>query len=517
MRQRIRAMARPARAWAVAVVVLVTTAASSCSFSGSPAGDEGSDTLRIAISSDLSNLNPWMTRTVAPDLSILSQIYSPLVVRDNDLKLKPALATSWEQVTDRTWRFHLRTGVTYSNGKPFNAEVVKWNIDKVLDDSTKARVKATFVGVTGVQVRDEVTVDITSAKPNTTIPAGLTSMFFLEPSWAQTHDPSTEAMGTGPYNLVSWRKQSSIVLKRRDAGYWGTAPAFGNVEYRVIPETSSQIASLRTGEVDLITGFGSDQLAGLHGASDITSGALSTTRSAFLYADTTKAPMKDVRVRQAVNYAINKQAIVDSLLGGNTKVSPSGQVLTPEYGGYNDKVEPYPYDPAMARRLLAESGHAHGLKIEFKFPAATYLFADQIVQAITAQLAQVGITAHTSSMPKAEYTDMNYARTSLPDLGYLTYSWWTLDGADLLANFAGGGAQQFWSNARFDNLITKALASPDQAQRDGYTLQAVQVMHDDAGFIFLFPQPLTYAYNSHLAYTPRPDDWLRASDIGKKS
>lgn len=472
---------------------------------------EAEDELRIALTSDITTLHPWMTRSIK-DLNVLSQVYSALVVRDSSMKLVPGVAESWEQSSPTSWRFTLRDDVTFPNGEALDAAVVKWNIDQILDEATEARVRSSFAGVTEAVVVDDYVVEIVTAEPDTTVPAGLTTFFLLEPKWTETHDPSAETYGTGPYKLASWNKQSSIKLERRADDPWNPEPFFENVEFQIIPEQSSQIASLQTGGVDIITEYGPDQISTLSNIEGLEVGARSTTRSAFLYLDATTEPMNDTRVRQAVNYAIDKEAIVEGLFGGLTEVS-AGQIMTPEYVGFNDKLEPYAYDPDKARELLDEAGYGDGLTVTFRYPSGTYLLAEDVVQVIAAQLAEVGIVAEVAAMSGAEYIDMNYARTELPDVGYLTYAWWTLDGADIMENFMGGGAQQFWYNDEFDSILAQALVAVDEAERARLTAEAAAIMRDDAGFVFLFPQPLTYAYDADLNWEPRSDDWIRASDI----
>jgi peptide/nickel transport system substrate-binding protein len=479
---------------------------------GTSTSAANTDKLTIAISADVSTLNPWMTRSIS-DLNILSQVYTSLVVRDADMNLQPALATKWEQTDSTTWRFTLRDDVKFENGKTLDADVVKWNIEQVMDPDTDARVASTFDKVTNVNVVNATTIDITTSEPNLTLPDALTTFFFLEPTWAADHDAAQEMMGTGPYELADRQIQQSITLEKRSDSVWADEAAYKAVEYRVISEDSSRVAALQTGEVDLITQYGPDEISSLQSTDGIEAGAIETTRSVFLYADATKEPMNNTLVRQAINYAIDKESIVKSLFGGLTDIS-AGQVLTPEYRGYNEGVEAYPYDPDKAKELLKEAGYSDGLEVTFIYATGYGLLTPETAQAITSQLAEVGITADVSTMPSADFTNMNYERTNLPNLGYLTYAWWTLDGADLLENFMTGGAQQFWQNDDFDAAMTSALGASTLDEREKYTEQAVEIMRDEAGFIFLFPQPLTYAYNKEkISYTPRPDDWLRATEI----
>jgi peptide/nickel transport system substrate-binding protein len=492
---------------------LVLAGCTSNTSTGDGNRDAGSE-LSIGISGDLSTLDPWNTRTITNDLNVLSQIYTPLVYRGSDMKLEPALARSWEQADDLRWVFHLRDDIKFANGKQLNAEVVAWNINKIIDPATGARSASTLATVTKAVAVDETTVEIHTGTPDASVPAHLAIVFFVEPTWREQSDAATEVMPSGPYDLENWSRQREIVLSlREDATPYAGDPQFKTVTYKVIPEQSARIASLRTGDIDLTAGFSVDQLAGLEQSPNIKAGSVASTRTAMLYADTTEKPMDDVRVRQAVNYAIDKETIVNSLLLGETKPS-QGQVLTEAYLGFNKEVEPYPYDPAKAEQLLADAGYANGLDLELTYPTGSAaMIPDQIVQAIQADLAKVGINLTTSSMPNADFVAMNYKRTNLPDLGYIALALWTLDGADLLQLIgATGGAQQFWQNDKFDELIGAAMKTSGE-EREKLTREAVEVMREDAGFVFLFPQPLTYAVSTDVNFEMRADEWVRAFDI----
>lgn len=505
--------ARSIRAALTAAVAAGSAVLAGCGVVGSGADDPEDGTLTIGLASDISTLDPWMTRTVTNDLNVLSQIYTPLVSRGADLELQPELAESWQQVDDLTWRFDLRGDVEFANGKQLDAEVVAWNINSIIDPDTGARTASTLASVTEATAVDDTTVEIGTESPDASVPDHLTTIFFVEPTWRAEHDPAREAMGSGPYELMSWKLQNQIVLQHREDAGWTGKPGFPTVKYQIIPEESARIASLRTGAIDLTVGFGVDQMGALEAAPGIKTGSTESSRVAFLYADATKEPMDDARVRQAINYAIDKDSIVDQLLRGSTSASP-GQVITESYGGFDPISDPYPHDPEQARRLLAEAGYPEGLAVDLIYPTGSPAVSVELVaQAIAADLSEVGVRLSVSSMPNADFVNMNYERTSLPALGYMTYSWWTLDGADLLENFSTGGAQQFWVNTRFDELIHAARAESGD-RRAELTRQAVREMREDAGFVFLFPQPITYAHSDAVGFSIRPDEWLRAAEIG---
>lgn len=483
---------------------------------GGSADDSGagsSTPLRIAFGTDVTTLNPWMTKSVGTDMSVISQIYQTLTVRAPDLSIKPLLATSWKHPAPDTWTFTLRKGVTFENGDAFDSSVVKWNIEKVKDPATKARIAPNMDIVKSVKTPNPSTVTITTKTADTTIPALMSYFFFVSPNWAAHHDLAAKPMGTGPYALAKWNHNSLIQLKARK-GYWGQKVSYSSVEYKIMPDPSSQIAALQTGAVDVITEVGPDQMDRVRTLPNVTAGAIPTIRSAFLMLNAKKKPLNDPRVRRALNYAVDKESIVKNLFDGLTKPSP-GEPVTKEYTGFNKDLSAYPHDPAKAKALLAAAGYSHGLRLNLSYPSSTYLLADKVTQVVKQQLAAVGVTVNLQPEPFASWLSNMYAG-KIADMTYLTYAWPTLDGVDLLRNFAPGGAQSFWTNHSFGAALTRGQATVDPTEHAKAVSQALTIMRNDAAFVFLFPQPLTYAYSKSVVWKPRPDDWVKASDMTKR-
>jgi peptide/nickel transport system substrate-binding protein len=210
--------------------------------------------LTIALPANVATLDPDKTTTVATDLSVISHIYTPLVDRGPDMKLKPGLATAWVATDDHTWRFTLTPGVTFPDGEKLDAAAVKWNIDRVLDPKTGARNKPWFASIQEVRVIDDTTIDVVAKAAYPDLPSQMAMFFLMPPLWTAANNPTTSALGSGPYALVSFTSGDRVVLKSRP-GYWGEKPAFDTVTFRVMPEDSSRIAALLAGDTDLITVF----------------------------------------------------------------------------------------------------------------------------------------------------------------------------------------------------------------------------------------------------------------------
>ncbi|MDR7545453.1 MAG: ABC transporter substrate-binding protein [Armatimonadota bacterium] len=469
-------------------------------------------TLRIALGSDINTLDPHMTASVGTDLSVISHIYTSLVIRAPDLSLKPAAATSWRIVSDTVWRFSLRDGMAFANGEKLDARAVKWNIDRVLNPQTKARIRPWFDLVEQVRVVDDRTVDIVTKAPYPALADQLSMFFLLPPEWASKNNPAAGAMGSGPYRLREWIRDDRVVLEA-DPNYWGPKPAFQTVIFRAIPEASSRVAALLAGDVDIVSaGVAPSDFSRIAANPATTVGATPSIRTAMVKFNTLKKPMDDVRVRQALNYAVDKDALTRNLLGNLTAKS-NCQVLTPAYFGYNPDLKPYPYDPAKARELLQAAGLGGGFEVEFDMPSGVYLLGDVISQAIAGQLERIGVRARVTEMPFSVYMNKYLREANMAPMMYLTLAWPTVDADGLLSLFEEGNQYAYWNDAPFKSLLVAARSTHDKVRRSSLYRQATERMCQQAPVIFLFPQPATYGVRRTLDWKARPDDWMRAMDV----
>jgi peptide/nickel transport system substrate-binding protein len=499
------------RWWRVILAVVpAMLAVSACGSSVSGSGTAGEKTtLSIAFPTDITTLNPWMTNTVPTDLSVISQIYQSLTIRQPDMSIEPLLATSWSNPDPKTWTFKLRTDVKYSNGDSFDSSVVKWNIEQVQDPTTKARIAPNWANIASVSTPDVSTVTITTKLPDATIPAMMSFFYFIDPKWAQAgKDLATTPMGTGPYELAKWTKNSLIQLKARDS-YWGKKVSFKTVNYKILPDPSARIAALQTKAVDVISGFAPDDLDRIKAIPNVTAEPVSSTRTNILGMNTHNKPLDDIRVRQALNYAVDKETIVKTLFHGLT--APTAQLVTKQYVGYNAGLDLYQYDPDKAKQLLSEAGYPHGLTISLYYPNDRYMLANEVVQVVKEQLSKIDVTVELQAAPFTTWIDDMYAG-KLKHLNYDAWAWPTLDGYNLLRYWAPGGSP-FWSNAEFGDAIKQAGATADPSAHAAALESAVQIMRDQAPVVFLYATPQTYAHSKAVNWNPRPDDWIRAFDM----
>ena len=468
--------------------------------------------LTIALPANVNTLDPHKSTTVPTDLSIASHFYTPLVDRGPDLKLKAGLAKSWRATSSTTWRFELTPGVTFPNGEPLDAAAVKWNIDRVLDPKTAARIKPWFAPISEARVINATTLELITSKPYPALADQLAMFFLLPPKWTAQNNPAVAAMGTGPYDLVEFKTGNSLVMKAK-SNWWGGKIAFDQVTFRVMPEDSSRIAALLTGEADLITVFPPSELKRINDSGRATAGAVPSTRFMFVKYNTLRAPFKDnPKLRLALNYAVDKQAILNTLWSGHGALA-SCQVLSPDYFGYNPDLKPIPYDPKKAKQLLAEAGYPNGLEIELESTIGRYVQSADIAQIVAAQLGEIGVRVKISEMEFGRWLNKYRVAHNLGDMAYFGLAWPTLDADGLLAFWETANDQAYYDNSTVDGLIKKARAITDQSERLSIYKQISKIMCDDPPHIFMFFQPLTYAERKGISWHKRGDDWVRAMDV----
>jgi peptide/nickel transport system substrate-binding protein len=504
----VRVVSRRSRrlraAFGLAAMVVVA-AAPQASSQGRP-----KDELVIAINTTINTLNPPQTLGVQTDLSVISHLYSAIVTRTPDLQIKPDAAKSWELVDPTTWRFHFVEGVKFANGEALDANVAKWNIEQILDEKNKARLRGLFAPVIDkLTVVDLYTLEIRTKEPYLPLLSLLCNVFMLPPKWAATHDPAREAMGTGPYDLKENVSGDRVVMEAKP-DYFGPKPPFKRVVFRNIPETASRTAALLAGEVDFVSLVPPEDIERINKSGVGKADAIPAARTMFVHLNTLIPPFKDnVPLRQAVNYAVDKQGIIDAVFGGYVKPA-NCQIVSDHVFGFQSDIPPYEYSTEKAKKLLSDAGLSN-VSLELEVSTGRYLQSSQIVQIIAAQLEAVGIKVKISEVDYGTYL-RRYANQQMPTMAYLGLSSQTLD-ADLPLTSVTTGAFSYWRNPTFEALIAKARYAAKPEERMAEYKEALDLMCKEAPFIFLFNQPFIYATSDRVVWTPRADDWTRSVDF----
>ena len=495
---------RPALAWALALL---------CAAGVSSGALAQPRSLTVAVGTNINTLDPHNTATVQTDMSVISHLHAALLIRAPDMSLQPQLATSWRAVDDLTWRFTLRDGVTFANGEKLDAEAVKWNFDRVRDPANNARVRPWFSLVKDVEVISPTEIEIRTSGPFPALPAQLSAFFLLPPRWTASNNPANAAVGAGPYELVSFIAGDRVVMKARP-GWFGGPQAFETMTFRVIPEAGARIAALLAGEVDMIQGIPPSEFQRINASSRARAEAVDSTRIVLIKFNLLTPPLADnVKLRQALNAAVDREAIRDTIWGGMGTLNTC-QMLTPAYFGYNEALRPPAYDPARARRLLAEAGIRPGqLTLDLEVPVGPYLLAQDVAQAVAAQFEEIGVKVRIVEMEFGAFMNKYLRAQNMGQMAYLTFAWPTLDADGILSLFEAGVQYAYWNDQTFTGFLKEARTTTDPERRRAIYRQATEYMCEQAPVLWLFTQPVTYATTNRVQWQARGDDWVRAWDF----
>jgi peptide/nickel transport system substrate-binding protein len=500
-RDRLEAHCRPKehtmtirRAWMIAFVILVAVLAS-----GAGAAPP-KDAIVIGLLAEPVTMDPPQI-TDLNSARVTKRIFEGLVAQElGSYKLIPGLARSWDISKDGlTYTFNLRPNVTFHDGTPFNADAVKFCFERQLNEQgpyyktgTYPYVKGFLGNVQSIEVVNPLTVQIKLKAPLTPFLQYLAhqSLFVYSPDALKKHgkDMVKNPVGTGPFKLETWEPGVKVVLARNDQ-YWGGAPKIRQAIYVPIIEAQARLAAIKTGEIDLTIDVPPDSLESLRKDPGITVAESNSSAVWYVALNTRHPILKDKRVRQAMNLAINKDAIVRDILKGTAIVS-SGP-MSPVYGPFHeDKTTRYPYDPDKAKALLKDAGYPNGFEVTFFVPESGSGMQQPVEMGtvIQAQLLAVGIKAKIQTMEWGAYlkkyldapdmAEMSW-NPSIGDPDHVTYMLLSSD------RFPPAFNAGFFQNARVDELLRKGRTTVGDAERAAIYKEAQRIIADEAPWIFI--------------------------------
>lgn len=462
--------------------------------------------ITIAIGSEPTTLDPQV-QDDGGERAINDNIYETLMRREADGTLVPGLAAEMPvQVDAVTWEFKLREGVRFSNGEAFDADAVVYSVERVLDPALNSEQFTFYASIGGVEKVDALTVRIATKGPDLILPARMYWMKMVPPQHAQSPDFATRPVGTGPYVMSRWNRGNEILLER-NPDYWGEAPQIEQVLYRFVGESGTRLSGLMAGEFDIITNLLPEFIGQVPQAAHVVGLELP-----IIILNTMEGVTADPRVRQALNYAVDKEALAEALFEGHAEVA-QGQLLAPSFFGYNPAVTAYPYDPDKARALLAEAG-AEGATVELVGTAGRWLKDRELVETVAAFWADVGLDTRVRIFEFGEYLNRLFDRQTRPPGVFVVSSNELLD-ADrpFTAYYHKGGSGASNDDARLAELVEQARVETDEAQRLALYHEAVQIAHDGAYFVWLLNIEDIYGLSERLRWQPRVDAKLLVKEM----
>jgi peptide/nickel transport system substrate-binding protein len=495
----------------VATVEVVKEVVKEVQVTPQPEAAQPTGTLRVALSGDPNSLYIPMTADKNADIAA-SQLYDPLVFQANDGTIVPALAEKWEVSDDGTeYTFYLRQGVKFHNGEDFNADdvIATWEYGK---DKTSAWPDRYSV-VTDIEKVDDFTIRVKTDGPKPLLLVTMHDFWSIIPNEYMEKvgvDGFQQApVGTGPFMFVEWVKGDRITYKA-NPNYWRAGqPKIAELVFRPIPESAVRMAAIQTDEIDVVQRLSAEEAQSSLGAAGVQIIKYPVARIFYIAFNNMTSgkglPTEDAKVRQAMNHAVDVDAIIDALFKGYGKRA-SGFVATGEKG--YGIVQPFEFDPEQAKTLLKEAGFEKGFEMEMACPAGAYGSFEEVCQAIVGYLGDVGIKVNLQILESAQYWDLE-AKKELPPLFGDSWADESGESYNRMAGALGGADAPYssWSDDKILELLKKISTEVDPDKRAKLYEEIQVYMKDNPPFIYLY-EPMTFeAVRDRVqAYNPRPSE-----------
>ena len=494
--------------------------------------------LRWTSQGDALTLDPH-AQNEGPTIAMNGQIYESLVTRDATLALQPELAESWTADGD-TWVFNLRKGVKFHDGADFTAEDVIFSFERA--KAATSDYKEQVASIVSVTAKDDHTVEIKTDGPNPILPNQITSLFMVDKGWAEANNvvlPQNYAEkeesfavrntnGTGPFVLTS-RAPDELTTLEANADWWGKGQFPGNIdkiEYRPISNAATRVAALLSGEVDFVLDPPLQDLARIDSTDGLKTVTTPQVRSIFFGMDQGvdelrtsdvkgKNPFKDVRVREAFNLAIDKQAIQRVVMEGLS--FPTAMITSPGVLGNTPELDAsYGHDLEKAKGLMTEAGYPDGFTIQLDCPNNRYNNDEKICQASVAMLARIGVTVKLDAIPKAQHFPKIQKRTS--DFYMLGWGVPTLDSHyvfSYLLDAEGSWNATGYNNARVNEITSTIATETDIEKRTMLIDEAWNIVREEKPYLPIHHQVLAWGMADNFDIPIAADDFPRPRFIVK--
>jgi peptide/nickel transport system substrate-binding protein len=518
--------------WGLAVVMALSAGLAGCSSqpsstapnqnqsnSSAPSAANGEKVLTIASGSDVVSFDIHDHNNTSTE-AVHVNMFNYLVKKDQNQKIQPDLATSWEIVNETTWRFKLREGVKFHNGDPFTAEDVKFTLERVARDN-KLLEYGNYKQIKEVKVIDPHTVEIITHAPEpillnrlSRLGSGmLPSKYIKEKGWEEF---LKHPVGTGPYKFQEWKRDDRLILVKND-DYFGDKPKWDKLVFRVIPEDATRVAELLTGGVDIAVNIPPSDLERIESNEGTHTKQGPTQRVMMLAVRMTPGTVTaNPKVREAIDLAIDEKAIVDNILAGGG--TPTRTRVTPgNFGAHPDLYGKSLYDPERAKQLLAEAGYPNGLELTLSAPSGRYLKDKETAELIQAMLAEVGIKANLELLEWSKFNE-RYKAKKFKELFMIAYANSMFDASlvfDRLSTERAKGETDY-SNPEVDKLLAEAEKNMNLQEREKQYQRVQEIIAEERPNIYLYQMNANYGISDRINFEPRLDEMLFADEITLK-
>ena len=491
-------------------------------------------TIRVANQGDSLSMDPHSLNE-SLQLSVTGNVYEPLVGRNKDLSLAPALATSWKQTSPTVWRFELRKGVQFHDGTPFTADDVVFSFGRTQVEGSD--MKSYTNDFKEVRKIDDHTVEIETKTPFPILPDVISLVYMMSKKWCETNQAlgpvdrrkgienaaSFRANGTGPFRLRE-RQPNVRSVFTRNGSYWGKIE--GNVSevvFTPIGNDATRVAALLSGEVDVMEPVPVQDIERVNGSANtraITGPELRTIflgmdqkRDELLYSNVKgKNPFKDKRVRQAFYQAIDIEGIKKTVMRGAS--NPSALLVGPGINGFQPDAKRLPYDVEAAKKLMAEAGYPNGFEVAMNCPNDRYVNDGRICQTVAANLSRINVKINLQAETKGTYFPKVLRRdTSFYMLGWTPATYDSHNALNALMRCVDDkGSGQFnlgaYCNPKVDELTLKIQAETDKVKRNAMIKEVFDLHAADVGHIPLHQQALAWGVGKNVKLVQLADNFM---------
>ncbi|MDX2140731.1 MAG: ABC transporter substrate-binding protein [Chloroflexota bacterium] len=476
---------------------------------GFTAAQDSAPTLTIGINAEVGAFDPHSVPGSIIGNRIFHMMFDQLTRTDSQGLVQPMLATEWTQTDDTTWVFTLREGVTFHNGETMTAEDAAFSLNRLVFGEQESSIRTLYTPfIAGVEATGELELTITTVAPDPLLPLRLSTPYSAIMPQAYVEATNFEALqtapiGAGPYRMTEFIAGDRIVLERHD-NYWMGAPEAATVTIRLIPETSTRVAALQAGEVDLITTVSPDLVDVLDAENALRVDTVPVYNFMLIYFNTTMGITQDSLVRRALSLAIDREAIADALWGGRVRVM--NDFFLPGEFGYGAERPIFPYDPEQAQALLAEAGY-DGEELPFTPPSTYYTNGQLVTDAIAEMWEAVGINVAYEPLDTAAWADRSLGGQNIATLQSFGTSGDPATNS-VVQTWNSWLGQYYTPSEEFNTLAAEAAQSLDNDVRLANYRRIAEILETDVPFTPLYQSVEFYAMRDGITWTPHQEFYI---------
>jgi peptide/nickel transport system substrate-binding protein len=468
------------------------------------------ENLIVDMPADVATMDPhlqWDTESYA----VYRNIFDNLITRDVSGKIVPQVASAWHYADPLTLVFDLRTDISFQDGSKLTPDDVVFSVQRIINPAFNSPQLSQFDQIASAEVTGPAQVTLHTKTPYPVLLAQLVKLSIVPKAYVEKLGDqrfNLEPMGSGPYKLRNWQRGVQSVTDANDA-YWRGRPPFRTVTFRAVPDLSTRIADLRAGRADVTRGLTPDDAVALKSETALKVLPVAAERVAYMFINAQAGPTKDIRIRQAIAMAIDRDTIITALQQGFAK--PVDIVLPPVDFGYVSDVKAWPYDPARARALVKEAG-AEGAVIPF-LTSPTY--DRRLNEAVQQMLGEIGLKVEINVVDQATY--LRRRQGTPEEASSLSQGRWTCACQDadgvIWPLFHSGSIWSKFSNPEFDAEVDAARGTLDESKRLEHYRRAFQILHDELPAIGLFQDFIIYLARRELQWTPTANEAFFIMDM----